>query len=64
MGGAETGYQGGGVFCWGEVADAGGDVYEAGMGAEEGQEGEGGEEGAVVVCEEGLLDDVEVWEGC
>lgn len=45
------------------MADGGGDVYEAAMGAEEGEEGEGGEEGAVVVCLEGLLDDVDVWEG-
>ena len=43
------------------MADGGGDVYEAGVGAEEGKEGEGGEEGAVVVCLEGLLDDVDVW---
>ena len=46
------------------MADAGGDVYEAAVGAEEEEEGEGGEEGAVVVCLEGLLDDGEVWGEC
>ena len=31
------------------------------MGADEGEEGKGGEEGAVVVCLESLLDDMDVW---
>ena len=34
------------------------------MGAEEGEEGEGREEGAVVVRLEGLAYDVDVWRGC
>lgn len=42
------------------MPDHAGDVYETAGGAEEGEERGAGEEGAVVVALEGLLDDVEV----
>ncbi len=42
------------------MPDDTGDVYETSARADEGEEGGGGGEGAVVVALEGLLDDVEV----
>ncbi len=46
------------------MAGHGGDVYKAAAGADEGEERNGGEEGAVVVGLEGLLYDIDVWKGC
>ena len=39
----------------------GGDVYKAAVGADEREERSSGEEGAVVVCLESLLYDIDVW---
>lgn len=59
-GGGEGGADGGGVFAV-EVAGYAGNVDEAAGGADEGEEGLGGCQGAVVVALEGLLDNVYVW---